>query len=187
MVLGQKNKSGLFDEEREMALLYRPADIAFGAKGEIYVADGYGNSRVVKFDKNGDFLKSWGEKGTAEGQFDNPHNIIVDAQERVYVADRHNNRVQIFDAEGKFLKAWTHLGKPWGLALAKDQSIFLTDGTNEQIYHVNTDGKILGIYGAAGQQKGKFRAVHGIALDAKNNIYVTEVLNWRVQRLQWKE
>ena len=183
LVLGQKENSGLFDEDREMSLFFKPADVAFGRNGDIYVADGYGNSRIVKFNKHGDFIKAWGEKGTEPGQFDNPHNIIVDEDEKVYVADRNNKRVQVFDAEGVFLEEWTHLGKPWGLALTQDQHIYLSDGTNEVIYKLDRSGQVLGKIGSPGQESEHFRAAHGIAVDSEENIYVTEILNWRVEKL----
>ncbi len=183
MVLGQKGNSGLYDEEREMSLFFKPADVAFGSGGEVYVADGYGNSRIVKFDKDGNFIKAWGEKGSEPGQFDNPHNIIIDKDQKVYVSDRNNKRIQVFDAEGKFLAAWTHLGKPWGLVLTENQTIYMTDGTHEEIYKLDRKGKILGQFGSPGQQVSNFRAAHGIALDSDENIYVTEILNWRVQKL----
>ncbi len=184
LVLGQKKISGLFDKERKMALFFKPADIAFGSNGNIYVADGYGNSRVVKFDKNGNFIKAWGELGDAEGQFNNPHNIIIDHKERVYVADRNNKRIQVFSSEGNFIKSWTHLGKPWGLSLADDKSIYMTDGTNEVLYKLDLEGKVLGTYGAPGQSAGNFRAIHGVAVGLDGHIYVTEVINWRVAKLK---
>ena len=183
LVLGQKNNSGLFDEERQMSLFFKPADVAFGQNGEIYVADGYGNSRIVKFDKEGNFVKTWGEKGTAKGQFDNPHNIIVDREQRVYVADRNNKRIQVFDESGNFLEEWPHLGKPWGLDLTEDQTIYMTDGTNEKVYLLDLNGKVLREYGIPGQGEGNFRAAHGIAVAEDKSIYVTEILNWRIQRL----
>ena len=88
-------------------LFNKPADVAFAKNGDIYVADGYGNSRVVKFDRDGNFLKAWGKYGASIGEFNLPHTVAVDQQERVYVGDRENQRIQIFDGDGKFIKQWT--------------------------------------------------------------------------------
>ena len=87
-----------------------PTDVAFAPGGEFYIADGYGNSRVVKFSADGKFLKAWGKEGSAPGEFDVPHSIAVDSKGRVYVADRENSRIQIFDSEGRFLRQWTQVG-----------------------------------------------------------------------------
>src|ERR1700691_4360076 len=91
-------------------LFKQPKDVAFGKHGEIYVSDGYGNSRVVKFDRDVKFIKAWGQFGTGPGEFNLPHSVVVDDQENVYVADRENKRIQIFDADGKFLREWTGIG-----------------------------------------------------------------------------
>src|SRR5262249_38131734 len=80
----------------------RPTDVAWDAAGNIYVADGYGNSRIAKFDKNGKFVKSWGQRGTENGQFNIVHGIVIDAQGNLYVADSGNKRIQVFDSEGNF-------------------------------------------------------------------------------------
>ncbi|MGH8247045.1 MAG: peptidyl-alpha-hydroxyglycine alpha-amidating lyase family protein, partial [Gammaproteobacteria bacterium] len=109
MVLGRKGSKG---ETKE--LFDRPTDIAFAPNGDFYVTDGYGNSRVVKFSKDGRYLTAWGKKGTTVGEFNTPHSIAVDKQGRVYVGDRENYRMQIFDDNGKFLKEWKHVGSPWG-------------------------------------------------------------------------
>ena len=185
MVLGRKGSSGLLDEERNTALFFKPADVAFGEDGKIYVADGYGNSRIAMFDHEGNYLKTWGEKGTEDGNFDNPHNIVVDKKGTVYVADRHNNRIQLFDANGDFLESWTNLGTPWGLAIYKD-ALYMTDGNNEKILRLSLKGKILGAYENPGKKTGQFRAAHGIAVDELGAIYVTEVFNWRVQKFTVK-
>ncbi len=185
MVLGQNGTSGTYDETRKMVLFFKPADIAFGQNGDIYVADGYGNSRLVHLDKDGNLIKAWGEKGSEEGNFDNPHNVVIDKEGKLYVADRYNSRVQVFNAEGNFLQAWTDVGIPWGLAITDDQHIYMTDGNTEQIIKLDTQGNILATYRAGGgTQSGELRAAHGIAVGKNGELYVTEVLNWRVQRLE---
>ncbi|MCW5980699.1 MAG: hypothetical protein KIT09_21645 [Bryobacteraceae bacterium] len=112
--LGVKGQAGT--DERTFN---RPTDIAFARSGEFYVSDGYGNSRVVKFSKEGKYLLAWGKFGTNTGEFNTPHSVAVDSQGHVYVSDRENNRIQICDANGRFLKQWTHLGAT--------QNIFITD------------------------------------------------------------
>ena len=182
LVLGQQDKAGEWNEEKQRVLFDKPADIAFDQDGNIYVADGYGNSRVVKLDAYGNLVKSWGKKGAAEGEFDNPHGILVDPQGRVLVADRYNQRIQRFDQDGQFLDAWTHLGTPSGLSLHNDH-LYITDGTAEQVLKTDLSGKALGRYGEPGQAPGQFGMAHGICVDAAGRVYVTEVLNWRVQQL----
>ena len=116
MVMGRFAQSGEGPD-----LFNRPTDVAFAEDGSFYVSDGYGNSRVAKFAADGTFITAWGTKGDGPGEFDLPHTILVGPDGRVYVGDRENYRVQIFNADGKFLEQWTHLGSPWGLALAGDR------------------------------------------------------------------
>ncbi|MCB0686021.1 MAG: hypothetical protein KDC53_05835, partial [Saprospiraceae bacterium] len=184
MVLGERMKSGLFDDVRHSPLFFKPADIAFGDNGDIYIADGYGNHRIVQVDKEGNFIRTWGKQGPEEGNFDNPHNIVVD-RNRVYVVDRYNKRVQVFDTEGKFITAWTHLGTPWGIAKSPERNLYLVDGDAEVIYKLDMDGNVLGKYEAGpGRSPGHLRAAHGIAVGQQEELYITEVLNWRVQKFQ---
>jgi streptogramin lyase len=110
LILGRKGVAAESDW-----LFNQPTDIAFGKSGEIYVSDGYGNSRVVKFDRDGNFLKVWGRYGTGPGEFNLPHSIAVDREGHVYVADRENRRIQIFDADGTFLTEWTGNGPGSGI------------------------------------------------------------------------
>ena len=177
MVLGRKGQSG----ETEI-LFNRPTDVAFAANGDIYVSDGYGNSRIVKFSKDGRFIKAWGKKGKGEGEFDLPHAVAVDKQGRVYVGDRENYRLQIFDADGKFLQQWKHVGSPWGLALTPDQMLFIADGHANRILKVNLEGQVLGTLGSTGKLPGQLDYAHSIAVDSQGVIYVAEILNWRAQK-----
>src|SRR4030095_10908488 len=101
MALGERGVAGT--DEKHFG---RPSGIAFLPNGSFYVSDGYDNRRIVKFDKNGRFLLQWGSEGSAPGQFGLPHSVSLDAQGRVYVADRMNDRVQVFDQNGKFLDQW---------------------------------------------------------------------------------
>src|SRR5207253_6487533 len=113
MTLGIKGKAATDDKT-----FNRPTDIAFAANGDFFVSDGYGNSRVVKFSREGKYLKDWGKRGTAPGESDTPHAIAIDSKGTVYVSDRENNRIQMFDQNGKFLREWKNLGAT--------QNIFIT-------------------------------------------------------------
>ena len=101
-----------------------PTDVAFAHNGDIYVSDGYGNARVVKYSRDGRYLLHWGTRGTGPGEFDLPHNLVVDAQGRVYVTDRDNQRIQVFDSDGRFLDQWADTGGISSLLMTKDQHIW---------------------------------------------------------------
>lgn len=177
MVMGRKNTKG---ETKD--LFNRPTDIAFAANGDFYVTDGYGNSRVVKFDRNGKYLTAWGKKGTGDGEFNLPHAVAVDNRGRVLVADRENYRVQVFDADGKFLTQWKHVGSPWGLAITYDQTLFLSDGHNNRVLRLTTDGDVIGQIGEPGKLPGQFDFAHHVSAANTGEVYVAEIKNWRVQK-----
>ena len=119
--LGRKGRAGDGPDQFD-----RPTHVAVAATGAFYVTDGYGNARVLKFDRTGKLLKQWGTKASA-GEFSLPHAVCLDAKGRVYVGDRENNRVQVFDGEGKFLDQWNESGAPFGLFLAGER-LFVADG-----------------------------------------------------------
>jgi DNA-binding beta-propeller fold protein YncE len=161
----------------------QPASLTFTPAGDFYVADGYTNSRVVKFNKDGEHLLHWGRKGTGDGEFNLVHDVCLDSQGRVYVADRANGRVQIFDADGRFLQKWTNLGSPWGLYYAaKQNAIYMADGVNNRVLKLDLEGRILGVLGSFGKKPGAFDFAHHLAVDSYGAIYVTEITNWRVQK-----
>ena len=167
LTLGKKGVTG--DNESHDAF-NGMADVAVASNGDIFIADGEGpNSRVAKFAPDGTFLQWWGGPGTDPGQFDQPHSIAVDSQDRIYVADRSNNRIQIFDASGTFLKQWTNFGTPWGLFI-KDDRIYVVDGTDNNCLLIANleDGKILE----------KIEGLHNptaVAVDSRGTIYIGEV------------
>jgi hypothetical protein len=108
----------------------QPTDVVVSPRGDIFVTDGHRptkSNRIVKFSKDGKFIKSWGKKGTAQGEFNEPHTIAMDSRGRLFVGDRENNRIQIFDQEGKFLDVWTQFGRPSGIFIAKDDTIYVAD------------------------------------------------------------
>ena len=167
-----------------------PSDVAWDAAGDIFVADGSRNSRIAKFDKNGTFIKSWGTRGTAPGQFNVPHSIVVDAKENIYVADRGNKRIQVFDTDGNPKGQYTNVGSPWALCITSGphQYLYSSDSNSGEfddatIYKMELDGTVLGKFGAGGKQLKEFGTVHEMDCRKENEIYVGEILNWRVQKL----
>ena len=176
LTLGQKDKPGVGPE-----LFNRPTDVAFAANGDFFVTDGYGNSRVVRFSKDGKYLKEWGKKGTGEGEFNLPHAIVIDGKGRLYVGDRENNRVQIFDGDGKFLAQWKESGAPYGLFLAGDR-LFVADARASWVLILDAQGKPIGRVGQKGTGAGQFGTPHMLCVDSDGALYIAEVGNKRVQK-----
>ena len=142
MTLGVEGQAGTTEETFD-----GPADIAFGPNDELYVADGYGNSRVVKFDADGNFVKAWGTPGSAPGQFDLVHSVAVDSQGNVYASDQQNNRIQIFDSEGSLLRVWTHLGTTLSIFITPDDEVWVIS-LRDHVENINYDtlaGRIMRI------------------------------------------
>jgi hypothetical protein len=169
----------------------RPTDVAWDAAGNIFVADGYGNSRVAKFDRNGKFLLSLGSRGTGPGQFNIAHTMAIDAQGNVYVGDRGNRRIQVFDGNGGFKTQFLNVGAPSAICITPGPKQYLyasnsnpsTGYENGEIYKMELDGRIVGRFGKAGTQLNEFGAVHEIDCRKENEILVGEITNWRVQKL----
>jgi DNA-binding beta-propeller fold protein YncE len=162
----------------------QPTDVAFDRDGNLYVTDGEGNSRVLKFDKYGNVLLGWGMKGSGPGQFDLPHSIAIDG-DLVYVGDRENARIQVFDRDGRFLREWK-LGHPFGLCIARDHSIYMCDAIAGHILKIDREGKIVGVIAGPEPSKGRHFDPHQIALDKENSIFAAEVMPWRVQKFRLK-
>ncbi len=160
-----------------------PTGLTFTPDGSFYVSDGYVNARVIRFNRDGDYITHWGSKGKADGEFDLVHDVAVDSRGRVYVADRTNARVQVFDPGGKFLGKWTNLGNPWGLAyVARENAIYMCDGHANRILKLTTEGQVIGVLGGFGKIQGKLDFAHHMAVDSTGAIYVAEIKNWRVQK-----
>ena len=176
LVLGRKGVAAESDW-----LFNQPTDVAFAKNGDIYVSDGYGNSRVVKFDRDGKFLKAWGKYGTGPGEFNLPHSVAVDQDGKVYVGDRENKRIQIFDADGNFVKEWRGIGYPYGLFITPDQHVWMIDGGYDRILELDHDGKILGALSEPGHAPGQLAWGHFLAIGKDKKIYAADVLNWRFQ------
>ncbi len=186
-------------------------DVTWDPQGNAYISDGYINSRVAKVDKDGNWVKSWGTRGDKPGEFNTPHSIAADAQGNIYVADRFNRRIQVFDGDGKFLRALTidvpfdhntkpvignppdpeakagtfSPGAPWAICITPgpNQVLYSADAYPGRIYKLSLDGKILGVLGSAGRKLGQFGWVHEIACPSENTLFVAELLNWRIQKL----
>ncbi len=151
----------------------RPADIAFLPDGSFYIADGYANTRVVKFDKNGKYLFQWGSDGPGPGQFKvQVHDVAVDPKGRVFVADRGNNRVQIFDPNGKYLDEWDNIRAPSYVNITKDGSVWVVSGQGNRIAKYDMNGKLLTQFGTYGAFPGGFDDPHDMSVDAAGNLYV---------------
>jgi len=181
LALGQSGKPGTDNDQ-----FNQPTDIAFGPQGKIYIADGYGNSRVMKFAANGRFLDKWGQPGKGRGEFNLPHSIIIDAKGRVLVGDRENDRVQIFDTEGKLLEVWPGFA-PYGMELDSKGTLFVADGRANKVLQLNSAGKVINSWGRKGAGPGEFNLPHMLAADAAGNLYIAEVGGRRFQKLRRKK
>lgn len=178
----------------------RPTDMAITPAGDVFVSDGYGNRRVVHFDRHGKFVKAWGKEGTGPGEFLLPHAIGVDSRGRLYVADRSNVRVQVFDQGGKFLAQWRDLLVPWGITITADDQIWVCgsspmaweEGPSQEpaglgcppkdqvMMRFDASGRLLQLWtvpkGKDGEeQPGEMNWLHIIALDSKGNIYAGDI------------
>jgi streptogramin lyase len=184
----------------------QPTDVTWDSQGNIFISDGYVNSRIAKYDANGDWVKSWGEFGAGDGQFNLPHAMVADAKGNLYVADRNNRRIQVFNPDGVHLrnitidvpvpadaKPWfgdtssaqQRSGSPWALCITPGptQYIYSADAFPGRIYKLTLDGRVVGVLGKSGRQLKQFGWIHEIACPSENELYVAEILNWRVQKL----
>jgi DNA-binding beta-propeller fold protein YncE len=198
LTVGTKGKAG-----RDKTHLNQPTDMAITKAGDIYVSDGYGNARVVHFDKYGKFVNEWGELGHKPGQFSIPHAIAVDSKNRVYVADRNNVRIQVFDAAGKFIEEWRDLIVPWGFAMTKNDELWVCGSSpmqwrkedaalgcppKDQIFMKFTPGgRLLQLFtlpkGIDGLERvGEVNWVHCIAFDSRGNMYLGDIKGKKAQK-----
>jgi DNA-binding beta-propeller fold protein YncE len=172
----------------------RPTDVAWDKAGNIYVADGYGNARVAKYEPSGKYIMSWGSRGSGPGQFDVVHGIAIDAQDNVYVADEGNRRIQVFDTKGTFKTQFLNVGTPTALCMTTGPRQYLyvahtgdPDGMEDAaIYKVQLDGTLVGKFGRAGKELKQFGLVNSIDCRRENELLVGELSNWRVQKLTLK-
>jgi DNA-binding beta-propeller fold protein YncE len=191
----------------------QPTDVTWDPEGNIFISDGYINSRVAKYDKNGDWVKSFGTPGAGEGQLNTPHSIASDVTGNIYVADRGNRRIQVFDHDGNFKKVITidvpvppdakswfgstptaqaaiaQSGAPWAICITPGpgtQYLYSADAFPGRVYKLTLDGKLLGMIGKTGKMPKQFGWIHEMACPSENELYVAEILNWRIQKLTLK-
>ncbi len=166
----------------------RPTDFAFGPNGDIYVSDGYGNTRVVCYSPDGRIKRIWGEKGDGPSQFDLVHAIAIDGEGRVYVGDRNNDRVQIFDLDGNYITQWDHIGKPYGLYTFADKTIFLCGieaGSDRfRVLRLDRNGEVLCEFGETGEGPGQFLMAHSIYVDKMGAVYVADGKSQGIQKFE---
>ena len=162
----------------------RPTDVTWDPQGNIFIADGYTNSRVVKFSKDGDQVKVVGVRGTGPLQFNTPHTIAADSKGNIYVGDRGNNRIQVLDADLNFKAEWRGFGAPWAICVtpAPNEWLYTADPSGH-IYKLDMTGKIVGYFGRQGKEVGEWMWVHEIHCQSENELYIGEIQNWRMQRL----
>ncbi|HEX5419529.1 MAG TPA: peptidyl-alpha-hydroxyglycine alpha-amidating lyase family protein, partial [Gammaproteobacteria bacterium] len=185
-------------------------DVALDSHDNIYISDGYINSRIAKYDKDGNWVGSFGKPGAGPGEFNTPHALVIDDHDRIYVADRGNARIQVFDTSGKLLKIMRinvpappnapvaignrpspnsggtmRPGSPWAMCITPGptQYLYVSDAYPGRIYKLSLDGKVLGWLGGSGKVLKKFGWIHGLACPSENELYVAELLNWRAQKL----
>lgn len=177
------------NDERHFA---RPTDIAWLPDGTFFVSDGYVNTRVVKFDKDGKFLMAWGERGNAPNEtrpnyMNTVHAIAIDKNRRVYVSDRSNSRVQVFDENGKFLDAWPNIRRPYSFLLTEDQHLWIADGITQKFTKFDLNGRLLYSWGTFGAFPGGFWGVHQFHTDSEGNLYTADVHVGRPQKFRPKK
>ncbi len=205
LTLGVRGEKGKDETHFNM-----PTDMAITPNGDIFVTDGYGNRRVVHFDKNGKYIKEWGGYGTEPGKFVLPHAIVIDSKGKIYIADRNSGRIQVFDQDGNVLDVWTNLIMPWGLSITDDDEIWvcgssphwwLRDGKypefKDQVFmRFSTDGRLLQMWqiplgdigddknnpDVSGLKPGEAVGIHCLATDSTGNLYVGEIYSERAQK-----
>ena len=165
MTLGKKGVSGDGPDT-----FNSPTDVAVAPNGDIFVSDGHVNSRIVKFTKDGTFIKAWGKRGDGPGEFNVPHTIFFDSRGRLLVGDRSNRRIQIFDQDGTFLDQWTQFGSPSGIFIAPDDTLYVVDYNDKMALFVGSakDGSI--------RPRSEQVLAEGVAVDAQGSIYVGETV-----------
>ncbi|MCC7123769.1 MAG: hypothetical protein IT178_02910 [Acidobacteria bacterium] len=184
--IGTPMKSG-----NDQSTFARPTDIAWLPDGTFFVSDGYVNTRVVKFDKDGKFLMTWGERGnepneTRPGYMNTVHAIAIDKNRRVYISDRANSRVQVFDENGKFLDAWPNVRRPYSFLLTEDQHLWVADGITQKFTKFDLNGRLLYSWGTFGAFPGGFWGVHQFHTDSDGHLYTADVHVGRAQKFRPK-
>jgi len=196
--------SGAFHGRNLKNRFGRQTDVAFDQQGNIFVSDGYSDARVVKFDKNGRFVKAVGTRGPGENQFSTPHSIASDWAGNVYVADRGNARVVVLDNDLNWKTTYTNVGNPWAVCVsggpkknASKQYLYSSNSWPDsapafaaaftgEVYKMELDGTIVGKFGRAGKAPGEFATIHQMDCRDPDVIYTAEINNWRSQKILLK-
>jgi sugar lactone lactonase YvrE len=162
-----------------------PNGIAFLPNGDFYVTDGYKNSRIVKFSKDGKYLFEWGKRGKGPGEFNIPHSLAIDAKGHIYVLDRSNSRIQVFDSDGKYLEEWPEIRFAQYIGITKDrQYLWVGDAYNNKLLKYDLEGHLLDSWGTFGVQPGDIWGIHGLTVDSDGNLYTAEVFGGRPQKFR---
>jgi hypothetical protein len=177
----------------------RPSDVVTAPNGDIFVADGHGgdsNARIVKFSKDGTFIKAWGRKGTGQGEFDTPHALAMDSQGRLFVGDRGNSRIQIFDQDGKFLEEWRQFGRPSGIYIDKKDMIYVADHQSGKALNPGfkrgirigsvRDGKVLALIPGLGADPESQSVGEGVVSDGNGSVWWAETSGMNVRKFVLK-
>ena len=191
LTIGTKGEAGDWNEAAGSHKLNQPNDIAIAPNGDVFVAQGHtpgagrGDARVLKFDKDGRFIKSWGGKGNGPGQFDVAHGITFDPKGLLWVMDRENQRIQVFDTNGTFVREQKYKGLPCSVAFARDEA-FMVNGFAGQLLRLDTSGKVLAAMGKPGTAPGEFGEAHFIAVSARGDVYVADSVNGMLMKFARK-
>lgn len=181
LTLGTKGEAGEWNEAAGSRKLNQPNDVAFAPNGDVFIVQGHtpgprGDARVLKFDKNGRFLTSWGGKGAGPGQFEVAHGAAVDAKGLLWVMDRENQRIQMFEADGTFVREVKYQGLPCSVAIGRDH-VYMVNGFAGQLVQLDLNGKVLAATGRPGKALGEFGEAHFIAISPAGNLYVADSVN----------
>ena len=204
---GIPNEWGV-DERR----MNKPTDMAIAPNGDVFVSDGYGNNRIVHFDKDGKFVKAWGQLGNGPQDFSLPHSIAMDSKGKLYIADRNNIRIQVYDQSGKLLDSWKNVMVPWGIWISPEDDIWVCGSSpiewrvdpkyptaplgcpprDQMIVKFDTTGKVKQVWtfpkGEDDKEKpGDLNWVHGIAFDSRGDLYLSDIIGKRVQKFVLKK
>jgi sugar lactone lactonase YvrE len=192
MSLGKPGVAGAGNDE-----FNAPSAVSIARNGDIFVADGHGgdtNARIVKFNKDGKFIKTWGKKGSGPGEIDGPHTLAMDSRGRLFLGDRSNNRIQIFDQEGNFLDQWHQFSRPSGVFIDKNDIIYVADSESESVSKNHdgwkrgirvgrvSDGLVTAFIPDPVDKATGTSAAEGVAADVNGNIYGAEVGPKRVNK-----
>jgi sugar lactone lactonase YvrE len=182
LTLGVRGEAGAWDEASGERKLNQPNDIAIAANGDVFVVQGHtpgltrGDARVLKFDRTGRFVTSWGGKGTGPGQFDVAHGMAIDAKGLLWVMDRENQRIQVFDAEGTFVREMKYAGLPCSVDIGREH-VYMVNGFAGQLLRMDLNGKVLAALGRPGKGPGEFGEAHFLAVSPTDEIYVADSVN----------